>query len=119
MLRFKLKLQVTHIKVVTFTEDTKPSEFVIVSALEVVLPVVEAEGEAAAAVAANLYAEVTGDAHGAVKAVSRLGEDGVEGLGRGGRREGSDQQDGEHKGPHDAMSDTSLRYCNLREFVNL
>ena len=74
----------THIKVVTFTEDTEPSEFVIVSALEVVLPIVEAEGEAAAAVAANLYAEVARDAHGAVKAISRLGEDGVEGLGHGG-----------------------------------
>ena len=74
----------THIKVVTFTEDTEPSEFVIVSALEVVLPIVEAEGEAAAAVAANLHAEIARDAHGAVKAISRLGEDGVEGLGHGG-----------------------------------
>ena len=109
----------THIKVVTFTKDTKPSEFIIVSTLEVVLPIVKAEGEATAAVAANLHTEVTSDAHGAVKAVSRLGEDGVEGLGRGGRCEGRNQQYWQRKGPHDAMSDVSLRYRSLRGVDNL
>ena len=107
----------THIKVVAFPKDTEPSEFIVVPTLKVVLPIVETESEAAAAIAADFYAEITGDTHGAVKAVSRLGEDGVEGLGRGGRRKGSNQQDGERKGPHDAMSDVSLRY--RREVDNL
>ena len=103
----------THIKVVAFPKDTEPSEFIVVPTLKVVLPIVETESEAAAAIAADFYAEITGDTHGAVKAVSCLGEDSVEGFGRGSRRDGRNNQDGEPGKPHDAMSDVSLRFLIL------
>ena len=103
----------THIKVVTFAENTQASKFIIVPSLKVVFSVVKTKGEAAATIAAYFYADVTSGAHGAVKAVAGLGEDRVESLGRGSRCKCHDQQNGEGMKPHDAMSDVSLRGVSI------
>ena len=65
----------THIKAITLAESGRAGEFIIVSPLKVVFPVIQTVGEAAASISAHLYAEISSDAHGAVEAITRLGED--------------------------------------------
>ena len=70
----------THIIAVALAKGCRSSEFIILSTREVVLTVVQSEGEAAIPISTNFYAELACYAHGAVKAITSLGEDGVEGF---------------------------------------
>ena len=99
----------THIIAIALAKGRRASEFIILSTREVVLTVVQSEGEAAIPISTNFYAELARYTHGAVKAISRLGEDSVEVFSSGSRCQGCNQQHAECRRPHDAMSDVSLR----------
>ena len=65
----------THVKVVAFAKDTEAAKFIIFATREVILPIVESEGEAATTIPANFDAEVASNSHGAVEAIPRLSKD--------------------------------------------
>ena len=67
--------QLTYIKAVALAESGWAGEFIILSPREVVFTVIQPESEAATSIPTDFYAEITRDTHGAVKAISRLGED--------------------------------------------